>query len=65
MNKIQYFKLESVGCHIDQNGYVYPTIKNNRPDLSESTHVDNIDDEWFHTLSDEDKRTFNFISISL
>ena len=53
-----YTLLESVGCHIGEDGFTYPhTDEHGIPDLSDDmgVHLEDIeDDEWFDTLSRED-----------
>tara|TARA_X000001388_G_C2188913_1_gene106697 strand:+ start:330 stop:542 length:213 start_codon:yes stop_codon:yes gene_type:complete len=58
MSKIKYYELKSVGCHIDKTGMTYPTFKNGKPDLSNPTHINDIEnEEWFDTLDNNDKYT--------
>jgi len=56
MNKIKYYELKSVGCHINEKGYTYPTLKDGEIDLSNPFHIEDIEEnEWFNTLSKKDK----------
>jgi len=49
-------ELKSVGCGIDENGLVYPQLKNGEYDISNMTHILDIDNkEWFEKLSQKDK----------
>ena len=49
-------ELESVGCLLDTDvGSVYPILKNGEPDWeNEFSLLDEVSDEWIHTLSEKD-----------
>jgi hypothetical protein len=51
--------LESVGCFFDpEDGMTYPAFANGKPDLSNGVHLDEIDnDEWHSSLSVSDHAT--------
>ena len=53
MNLVQ---LSSVGSLIDlEEKIVYPEMVNGLPDLDCGVELDEVDDEWAFSLSDEDK----------
>ena len=53
MNLVQ---LSSVGSLIDlEEKIVYPEMENGLPDLDCGVELDEVDDEWAFSLSEEDK----------
>ena len=46
--------LESVGSCVDDKGYVYPLNCDGTPELMITCHVDEQDDEFWDTISDND-----------
>ena len=53
---MKYYELKSVGCHIDKDGYTYPTLRDGSPDLEDPCHIDDItNDEWYDSLSQKDR----------
>ena len=53
MNLVQ---LNSVGSLIDlEEKIVYPEMENGLPDLDCGVELDEVDDEWAFSLSEEDK----------
>jgi hypothetical protein len=55
-------KLNSVGCFIDtETLFTYPMLQDGTCDMSDGTkvHLDDTDDEWFDSLSDDDFGTIN------
>jgi hypothetical protein len=48
-------ELESVGSVINpQNGMVYPQLTNGLPDMECGVELEECDDEWFDSLSEDD-----------
>lgn len=57
-NKI--IALNSVGCGIDKNGFVFPMLNNGKYDLEMETHILDIDNkEWFKSLDKKDEEIIN------
>ena len=55
-------ELNSVGCFIDTETLnTYPMLQDGTCDMSDGTkvHLDDTDDEWFDSLSDDDFGTIN------
>lgn len=50
----QVIILESVGSCIDDDGNVYPLNCDGTPDLMITCHVDEQDEEFWDSISDED-----------
>ena len=58
----RYIKLNSVGCMLDdKTGYVFPilTLPEDSIDEFASVHVEDCDNEWIDSLSDEDRKTIS------
>jgi hypothetical protein len=56
VNEAKHIKLNSVGSVIDQDGIVYPQLKNGKPDLDNGVEFSEISDEWLEGLSDADRK---------
>ena len=55
LNEIKMIELESVGSVIDpQNGIVYPQLTNGMPDMECGVELEEVSDEWFDALSEDD-----------
>jgi len=55
MKAIKMIELESVGSVIDpQDGIVYPLFQNGAIDLGNGVELEEVSDEWFDSLSEED-----------
>lgn len=46
--------LESVGSCIDDKGYVYPLNCDGTPDLMITCHLDDQDEEFWNTITDDE-----------
>jgi len=54
-NVIKMIELESVGSVIDpQEGIVYPLFENGAIDLGNGVELEEVSDEWFDSLSEND-----------
>lgn len=54
--------LKSVGSYIETDGMIGPLMANGLPDISEEgTHIDDASEEWLEKLSDEDRKTVEWI----
>ena len=54
-NVIKMIELESVGSVIDpQEGIVYPLFENGAIDLDNGVELEEVSDEWFDSLSEND-----------
>jgi len=54
------YELHSVGSVIDtETLFTYPMLVNGGYDKNQNVHIDDIDIEWLHSLSDEDFGTIN------
>ena len=54
-NVIKMIELKSVGSVIDpQEGIVYPIFKNGAIDLGMGVELEEVSDEWFDSLSEND-----------
>ena len=51
---INVILLESVGSCIDKDGNIYPLNCDGSPDLMITCHVDEQDEEFWDTISDND-----------
>tara|TARA_B110000971_G_scaffold194625_1_gene208467 strand:- start:139 stop:699 length:561 start_codon:yes stop_codon:yes gene_type:complete len=56
LNEAKYTKLNSVGSIIDQDGIVYPQLKNGKPDTDNGVEFSEVSDEWLEGLSDADRK---------
>ena len=56
LNEVKYTKLNSVGSIIDQDGIVYPQLKNGKPDTDNGVEFSEVSDEWLEGLSNADKK---------
>ena len=56
VNEAKHIKLNSVGSIIDQDGIVYPQLKNGKPDLDNGVEFSEVSDEWLEGLSDADRK---------
>ena len=55
MKAIKMIELESVGSVIDpQDGIVYPLFHNGAIDLGNGVELEEVSDEWFDSLSEDD-----------
>jgi len=55
MKAIKMIELESVGSVIDpQDGIVYPLFQNGAIDLGNGVELEEVSDEWFDSLSEDD-----------
>jgi len=55
MKAIKMIELESVGSVIDpQDGIVYPLFENGAIDLGNGVELEEVSDEWFDSLSEDD-----------
>ena len=52
----QVILLESVDSCIDKHGNIYPLNCDGTPDLMITCHVDDQDEEFWDTISDEDSK---------
>ena len=50
----QVMILESVGSCIDEEGCIYPLNCDGTPDFMITYHLDDVDEEFWDTISDED-----------
>ena len=50
----QVMILESVRTCIDNEGYIYPLNCDGTPDFMITYHLDDVDEEFWNTISDED-----------
>lgn len=56
MKELKLIELESVGSAIDPKELiVYPLFENGDLDLDAGVLIDEVDDEWFNALSENDK----------
>ena len=46
--------LESVGSCVDDKGYVYPLNCDGTPDLMITCHLDDQDEEFWNTITDDE-----------
>ena len=46
--------LESVRSCVDDTGYVYPLNCDGTPDFMITCHLDDMDEEFWNTISDDD-----------
>ena len=59
-------ELESVGSAIDTKlGMIYPMYVDGTHDEEMGVHLEDIDDEWFHSLSSEDNIIVNDVMSEL
>ena len=59
-------ELESVGCCIDtKTGMTYPMYVDGTHDEEMGVHLEDIDEEWFHSLSSEDNIIVNDVMSDL
>jgi len=56
LNEAKYIKLNSVGSAIDNDGNVYPQLKNGKPDLDNGVEFSEVSDEWIESLSSADRK---------
>jgi len=55
-------ELHSVGTVIDtETLFTYPMLVNGGYDKNQNVHIDDCDVEWFHSLSDEDFGTIDYL----
>jgi len=55
-------ELHSVGSVIDtETLFTYPMLVNGGYDKNQNVHIDDVCDEWFHSLSDDDFGTIDYL----
>ena len=59
-------KLESVGTALDSTtGMTYPMYVDGTHDVDGGIHLEDVDSEWFHSLSSEDNIMVNEVMLEL
>ena len=59
-------ELESVGSCIDTKlGMIYPMYVDGTHDEEMGNHLEDVDEEWFHSLSSEDNIIVNDVMLDL
>ena len=54
--------LKSVGSYIQTDGVVGPLMFNGLPDLTNSTHLEDVNESWLEALSPEDMQVVREIN---